>query len=93
MIVREFKKEKYSEWVIRNSLYWLSGECKWVLEEKEDQWEVYINNDDLDMVHQLCRLMNDYLLREKLMRETEDVRKSIALAVMKGIEEQISKCD
>ena len=33
---KEYSKKNYSEWVIRNSLYWFSNYSKWSLEESEE---------------------------------------------------------
>ena len=87
---KEYSKKNYSEWVIRNSLYWLSNYGKWSLEESEEFWSVSIQEDEESAIQELDRLINDYLLREKIMKKTEGVREKIALKVLQSIEEKIN---
>ena len=86
---KEYSKKNYSEWVIRNSLYWFSNYSKWSLEESEEFWSVSIQEDEESAIQELDRLINDYLLREKIMKKTECVREKIALKVLQSIEEKI----
>jgi His-Xaa-Ser system protein HxsD len=86
---KEYSKKNYSEWVIRNSLYWFSNYSKWSLEESEEFWSVSIQEDEESAIQELDRLINDYLLREKIMKKTEGVREKIALKVLQSIEEKI----
>ena len=90
MKLKEYSKKNYSEWVIRNSLYWFSNHSKWSLEESGESWSVSIQEDEESALHELDRLINDYLLREKIMKETEGVREKIALKVLQSIEEKIN---
>ncbi|SVC10012.1 uncharacterized protein METZ01_LOCUS262866 [marine metagenome] len=87
---KEYSKKNYSEWVIRNSLYWFSNYNKWSLEESEEFWSVSIQEDEESAIQELDRLINDYLLREKIMKKTEGVREKIALKVLQSIEEKIN---
>ena len=87
---KEYSKKNYSEWVIRNSLYWFSNYSKWSLEEGEEFWSVSIQEDEENAIQELDRLINDYLLREKIMEKTEGVREKIALKVLQSIEEKIN---
>ena len=87
---KEYSKKNYSEWVIRNSLYWFSNHSKWSLEESEESWSVSIQEDEERVIQELDRLINDYLLREKIMKKTEGVREKIALKVLQSIEEKIN---
>jgi His-Xaa-Ser system protein HxsD len=89
MKLKEYSKKNYSEWVIRNSLYWFSNHSKWSLEESKESWSVSIQEDEEDALQELDRLINDYLLREKIMKKTEAVREKIALKVLESIEEKI----
>ena len=89
MKLKEYSKKNYSEWVIRNSLYWLSNNSKWSLKESEEFWSVSIQEDEESTLQELDRLINDYLLREKIMKKTEGVREKIALKVLQSIEEKI----
>ncbi len=90
MKLKEYSKKNYSEWVIRNSLYWFSNHSKWSLEESEEFWSVSIQEDEESAIQELDRLINDYLLREKIMKKTEGVREKIALKVLQSIEEKIN---
>ena len=89
---KEYSKKNHSEWVIRNSLYWFSNYCKWSLEESEETWSTSLQDEEEeeDTFQELDRLINDYLLREKIMKETEGVREKIALKVLQSIEEKIN---
>ena len=87
---KEYSKKNYSEWVIRNSLYWFSNRSKWSLEESEETWSISIQEDEENAIQELDRLINDYLLREKIMKKTEGVREKIALKVLQSIEEKIN---
>ncbi len=90
MKLKEYNKKNYSEWVIRNSLYWFSNHSKWSLEESEETWSISIQEDEENALQELDRLINDYLLREKIMKKTEGVREKIALKVLQSIEEKIN---
>ena len=90
MKLKEYSKQNYSEWVIRNSLYWFSNYCKWSLDEREETWSISLQDEEEDKFQELDRLLNDYLLREKILRKTEGVREKIALKVLQSIEEKIN---
>lgn len=91
MKVKKFSKSKLSEWVIRNALYWLSGTSEWSLEESDKEWIVVLEDDRHSTEFQLSRLINDYILRERMMLKTEGARSAIAEAVIDGIKDQLSK--
>jgi len=59
MKLKEYSKKYYSEWVIRNSLYWFSNHSKWSLEESEESWSVSIQEDEENALQELDRLIND----------------------------------
>ena len=74
------------------SIFWL-GEISLLesnLEESEEFWSVSIQEDEENAIQELDRLINDYLLREKIMKKTEGVREKIALKVLQSIEEKIN---
>lgn len=77
-----FEKDKYTEDVIRKSLYWLSEKCKWKLCDCSSTWEIEIqDSEDLDSnIFDFHRLLNDFLLREKLDKETGSLRKKVISA-------------
>lgn len=90
MKVLNFSKLKLSEWVIRNALYWLSSVSEWSLEESDEEWIVVLMDDGHSAECQLSRLINDYILRERIMLKTEGARVAIAKAVIDGIQDQFS---
>ena len=89
--VLRFRKDRHSEWVIRNSLYWLSARCKWSLSESESEWLVSLEGADADTLYEIERLTNDYRLREIVMHKTGAVRDSIAQGVLLSIQQRVSE--
>ena len=53
-------QNQYSEWVVRNSLYWIDGE--FTLEKKDSFWNVELQDKANEI--QFTKLLNDYRLRE-----------------------------
>lgn len=78
-----FLKENYSEYVIRNSLYWMSQYCEWELNELTDRWEVNIPDDNKK---ELDKLINDFKLREMIDFKTRDVRERIIYNALRRVE-------
>lgn len=68
MCERTFEKELYSEWVIRNSLYWMTPLTRWKLLEELSSWTISFENDSPECLYEFERLLNDYALREKLLK-------------------------
>lgn len=89
--VRYFDKERYSEWVLRQSLYWLTPTTRWRLDETENQWAVALEDDSDSAQAELDRLLNDFLLRERIGRRTEACRSAIADAVIRSIQQRLSE--
>ncbi|BFM22478.1 His-Xaa-Ser system protein HxsD [Gilvimarinus japonicus] len=84
------KKTKYSEWVVRNSLYWLSAVCDWDLEEGAIYWDIQVT-DNIDIARtNLAKHLNDYLLREQLASRSSMTRQAIIQNVLAGIEKRLS---
>ena len=81
--------DKYSEQVIRKSLYWLSEKCKWQLIEKSDSWNITIFGEDSleEYANEFNRLLNDFKLREKLDSETKNLRLKVVSAALKKMSE------
>lgn len=84
-----FLKSSYTEWVMRNSLYWMSALTDWTLDSSDEHWIVKLANSDFGCQAQLHRYLNDYTLREKVMVKTSSVRDAIALNVLSSIERRL----
>lgn len=84
-----FPKNSYSDWVMRNSLYWMNSITDWTLDDDNDNWVVRLSNSDFDCKAQLHRHLNDYLLREKIMVRTSTVRDAITFNVLSSIERRL----
>ena len=82
----KFSKEKYSENLIRKSLYWLSKECAWKLDENDNYWLIYVNTEGNNCEQQLHKLLNDNILREELDKQTNQVRYDIILSALKKVQ-------
>jgi His-Xaa-Ser system protein HxsD len=61
---KDVKKDVYSEWVIRNSLYWMTSLTQWKLCEDISSWTISFENDGPECLYEFERLLNDYALRE-----------------------------
>lgn len=84
-------KKVYSEWVIRNSFYWMSAITRWKLDENEEHWLVSFEHWSDDIEFEFDRLLNDYKLREKLEAHTGQVRTSIIDNVLRSIDSRLSQ--
>jgi len=87
----KLKHSAYSEWVVRNTLYWMSAITSWNLDSSEDSWIILLENADRETRQELDRLLNDYTLRERLMLKTEGVRNSIVENVLASVEARLKK--
>ena len=67
----------YSEWVVRNSLYWIDGD--YTLNEKNGFWEVALYDEGHEK--QLNCLLNDYRLRELSQLKNGSANKLVELVV------------
>jgi His-Xaa-Ser system protein HxsD len=90
MEIRSLEKSCHSEWVVRNALYWLSAVTRWQLDETDNQWIIRLEEPSTDAVFELERLLNDYILREKVMHRTAGLRDAIAVSVLEGIQGRLS---
>ena len=90
MCERMFEKELYSEWVIRNSLYWMTPLTRWKLLEELSSWTISFENDSPECLYEFERLLNDYALREKLQHKTGALRDSIVHKVLRSVDERLS---
>lgn len=90
MCERTLKKDVYSEWVIRNSLYWMTSLTQWKLCEDISSWTISFENDSPECLYEFERLLNDYTLREKLQHITGALRDSIVNKVLRSVDERLS---
>lgn len=90
-MTKNINKIAFSEWVLRNSLYWMSNVSRWKLDENDEHWLISFEvwNDEVEFEFE--RLLNDYKLREKLQAHTGQVRTSIIDNVLKSIDSRLSQ--
>lgn len=88
---KNISKTMHSEWVLRNSLYWMSAVSRWKLEEDDQSWFVCFENWNDEVEFEFERLLNDYELREKLQAHTGQVRTSIIDNVLRSIDSRLSQ--
>lgn len=84
-----FSKESHSEWVLRNALYWITAHSKWNLAELESKWVVTFESDESSVKQEFDRLINDYILRERMAR-TEQAREAIISSVLDSISKKLA---
>jgi len=84
-------KTKNSEWVVRNSLYWMSAVTRWKLDEDDEHWLVSFEDWNDEVEFEFKRLLNDYKLREKLQAHTGQVRASIIDNVLRSIDSRLAE--
>ena len=70
-------QNQYSEWVVRNSLYWIDGE--YTLESIDGYWNIELQ-DEANMI-QLNKLINDYRLRELSILRNGSANKLVEFVV------------
>ncbi|MEY8199680.1 MAG: His-Xaa-Ser system protein HxsD [Colwellia sp.] len=85
------QKSNYSETVLRKSLYWLSSDAEWILEESLENWVIVITNNknNIDIESKFHRLVNDQILREKISIKSKNSREHIISKVLQDIEESL----
>lgn len=57
------QKNLYSEWVIRNTLYWMTPVSPWKLEENTSSWIIFFEIGGPECEFEFGRLLNDFSLR------------------------------
>ena len=90
-MIKNISKNEHSEWVLRNSLYWMSAVSRWKLEEDDQNWFVFFENWNDELEFEFERLLNDYKLREKLQAHTGQVRASIIDNVLRSIDSRLAE--
>ena len=88
---KNISKTMYSEWVLRNSLYWMSAVTRWKLDENDQNWLVSFEDWNDEVEFEFERLLNDYKLREKLQTHTGQVRTSIIDNVLRSIDSRLAE--
>ncbi|WIL43790.1 His-Xaa-Ser system protein HxsD [Pantoea agglomerans] len=91
MMQKIILKKMYSEWVLRNSFYWMSAITRWKLDEDDDYWLVSFEHWSDDIEFEFERLLNDYKLREKLQAHTGQIRTSIIDNVLRSIDSRLDE--
>lgn len=88
---RKLQKEHYSEWVIRNSLFWMTPLTQWRLKDNISYWVNDFETDSPKCKYELERLLNDYILREELQHKTGNLRDTIVHRMLQSIDERLSE--
>lgn len=88
---KKILKERCSEWVIRNSLYWVTAYTRWKLDEDELNWVITFDVFTEESQFEFERLLNDYKLRESLQRQTGQVKASIIDKVLSSIDKRLAE--
>lgn len=88
---KNISKTTHSEWVLRNSLYWMSSVTRWKLDEDDKHWLVSFEDWNDEVEFEFERLLNDYKLREKLQAHTGQVRTSIIGNVLRSIDTRLAE--
>lgn len=81
-------KSSYSEQSVRKALYWLSEHYRWKLDEDGDSWNIdfIVEEKEFDVCKsEFDRLLNDFVLREKLDKNTKHLRQKIIASSLKRL--------
>ncbi|SKA68522.1 His-Xaa-Ser system protein HxsD [Pantoea ananatis] len=88
---KNINKNGCSEWVLRNSLYWMSAVTRWKLDEDDQHWLISFEDWNNEVESEFERQLNDYKLREKLQAHTGQVRTSIIDNVLRSIDTRLAE--
>ncbi|UTM59572.1 His-Xaa-Ser system protein HxsD [Photobacterium sp. CCB-ST2H9] len=91
MVIRRLKKDSFSEMVVRSSLYWMSPLTHWKLNEENEEWLITFSSEDESVLFEFERLINDYVLREKISGKTGVHLDAISRAVLQSVERKLSQ--
>ena len=77
----------YSELVVRKALYWWSEHSDWELDFDEESWIITFstNNNISESKPHFYRILNDFVLREKLDEQTQHLRLKIVKSALDAI--------
>ncbi|EUM76489.1 His-Xaa-Ser system protein HsxD [Enterobacter sp. MGH 7] len=84
------QKDQFSEWVIRNTLYWMTPVTSWKLEENISSWIIFFETSSPECEFEFGRLLNDFSLREKLHHQTGQLRDAIVSKVLRSIDDRLA---
>lgn len=84
------QKDQFSEWVIRNTLYWMTPVSSWKLEENISSWIIFFETNSPECEFEFERLVNDFSLREKLHHQTGQLRDAIVSKVLRSIDDRLA---
>ncbi|WP_241585567.1 His-Xaa-Ser system protein HxsD [Rosenbergiella epipactidis] len=90
-MTKVISKTECSEWVLRNSLYWMSAITRWKLDEGDEHWLISFDPFHDEILFEFERFINDYQLREKLQVHTDKIRSSIIDNVLKSIDSRLAE--
>jgi len=90
-MTKNINKIAFSEWVLRNSLYWMSNVSRWKIDENDEHWLISFEDWNDEVEFEFERLLNDYKLREKLQAHTGQVRASIIDNVLRSIDTRLAE--
>jgi len=84
----ELEKSSYPEQTVRKSLYWLSEDYQWQLNETENHWliTIFVSQESLEKAtSRFHQLLNDFLLRHQLDIKTQFLREKIIFSALEKI--------
>ena len=84
------QKDQFSEWVIRNTLYWMTPVSSWKLEENISSWIIFFETSSPECEFEFERLVNDFSLREKLHHQTGQLRDAIVSKVLRSLDDRLA---
>ena len=91
MFIKTIEKTNHSEWVVRNSLYWMSAYTRWQLGADDNDWIVSFESFDDTIKFEFERFLNDYKLREAHQSHTGHIRASIISTVLRSIDARLTE--
>ncbi|WP_240314449.1 His-Xaa-Ser system protein HxsD [Vibrio tetraodonis] len=91
LLTHKLDKNTFSETVVRSALYWMSPIAAWKLTVDDTHWTIDFSSQEENVIFEFERLLNDYVLREKLSGKTASYLEGISLAVLSSIEKKLSK--
>ena len=91
MIIIKLPQDYYSETVVRKSLYWCDPSISWTLEAREGHWVVSVEQPAPTFETTLHKILNDFLLRERLDAQTRSLREELIKASLHAVMRNVSK--
>ena len=91
MIIIKLAQDRYSESVVRKSLYWCDPEALWTLDSHEGFWVISVEQPTPSFEASLHKHLNDFLLRERLDVQTRPLREELINASLQAVIRNVSK--